>query len=191
MRVPFRPGLVLGTDIAYLPRFLDMEEPNFTRLRSLARRVLTKTEYASMTDIAPMLDVCADRNNPVFQDRAVRHKLRSFVAGRWAAKEAAKKAWGAELLSWQQLEVTARGDEGRPTIHCFLPTDGTGHADAKEMITSQLASLSISHDQDYATAVVLAEPLHPTLRAEFERIMREARAKTDGSLTHKPEQRSI
>ena len=142
-----------------------------------------------MTKSWPIMNLRVDSERRTHNDRATEHKLRDYIAGRWAAKEAAKKAWGADLLSWQQLEVTARGDEGRPTIHCFLPTDKLEHPDADRMITSQQASLSISHDQDYATAVVLAEPLHPKLRAEFVKIKSEARAKTDGSLEHKPEQK--
>lgn len=33
------------------------------------------------------------------------HNLKQALAGRWAAKEAAKKAWGATLVSWKDLSV--------------------------------------------------------------------------------------
>lgn len=77
-----------------------------------------------------------------------------FLAGRWAAKEALGKAmgWGIRApLSWQQVAV-ARDDEGKPYFvftapaQAFMEARGVGHC-----------HLSISHDGDYACAMVVAE----------------------------------
>ena len=71
-----------------------------------------------------------------------RDKL-SFLAGRWAAKEAAKKAcpW---ISGWDQVEIL-NGPTGEPLITVQgLPNGETLH-------------VSISHEREYAVGVVIRE----------------------------------
>jgi len=69
------------------------------------------------------------------------------LAARFAAKEAAKKALELDGVSWRDLEV-ARGDTGacRLVLHGVASTAASGR---------ELA-LSMSHEGDHATAVVIA-----------------------------------
>jgi len=69
------------------------------------------------------------------------------LAARFAAKEAAKKALGLDGVGWRELEVV-REDSGA----CELVLHGAARAAAG---TCTLA-LSMSHEGDHATAVVIA-----------------------------------
>ncbi|MBS1704777.1 MAG: holo-ACP synthase [Armatimonadetes bacterium] len=66
-----------------------------------------------------------------------------YVAGRWAAKEAAKKAFPL-IEKWHQVEVLT-GPDGRPTmwVHGF-PALWKWH-------------VSITHERSHAAAVVVLE----------------------------------
>jgi len=72
------------------------------------------------------------------------------LAARFAAKEAAKKALGLDGVSWRELEV-ARAADGAPS----LVLHGAARAAAGEC---ELA-MSMSHEGDHATAVVIARTL--------------------------------
>ena len=72
------------------------------------------------------------------------------LAARFAAKEAAFKALGLDVASWRQIEVT-RAPSGR----CALSLHGAARDAAAEAGVVEL-SVSLSHEGDYATAVVLA-----------------------------------
>jgi len=61
------------------------------------------------------------------------------LAARFAAKEAAKKALRLDGVGWTELEVVRAADGA-----CELHYNGTRHA------------MSMSHDGDHATAIVLA-----------------------------------
>ena len=77
----------------------------------------------------------------------------SRLAGRWAAKEAAMKALGRGLgeVAMTDLEVLAE-PSGAPRLHL---SGSAGAAAGAAGWTSW--SVSISHDGDYATAVVVAQ----------------------------------
>jgi holo-[acyl-carrier protein] synthase len=73
-----------------------------------------------------------------------------WLAGRFAAKEAARKAshgGGASSISWKDVQVRTEGSGsgGRPEV-VYLNANGGGH----------VGKLSISHDGDYVVATVLA-----------------------------------
>jgi len=70
------------------------------------------------------------------------------LAVRWAAKEAFFKASASSALSWRDVAVRRR-DSGRPTL------DLRGRARA--VLGSGTAHVSLSHDGDYAVAVVVLE----------------------------------
>jgi holo-[acyl-carrier protein] synthase len=84
------------------------------------------------------------------------------LAARFAAKEAAVKALGlAERgVGWRQIEVTRQ-----PSGSCALRLHGAARDAAVEAGVAELA-VSLSHEGDYATAIVLAmrnrqENAHP------------------------------
>lgn len=106
-----------------------------------------------------------------------------WLAGRWAAKEAAMKAWGAGLLSWKDVRVvidtdapSAHDNTSRPVKIVCQPNQGKGDDFGEmeeELRLRQDARLSISHDGEYCVATVIAEPLSEGLLAVF---MNRARA---------------
>ena len=69
------------------------------------------------------------------------------LAARFAAKEAAKKALGLDGIGWRELEVV-RADTGA----CELVLHGA----ARDAAGARSLALSMSHEGDHATAVVIA-----------------------------------
>ena len=83
----------------------------------------------------------------------------SWLAGRWAAKEAAKKAWGAQALGFKDVRVEIC-ERGEVQIVCHgWKTSAVGQALEE---AEQVGRLSISHDGEYAVATVMATPLQIT-----------------------------
>ena len=80
----------------------------------------------------------------------------SWLAGRWAAKEAAKKAWGAQKLGFKDVRVETNEGGEVQIVCCGWTTGGVGQL-PKE--AEQVGRLSISHDGDFAIATVMATPL--------------------------------
>lgn len=74
------------------------------------------------------------------------------LAGRWAAKEAAMKALRSGLGEVSMIDIEVRPEaSGAPTLHL----SGRAAARAADAGWTQW-SVSISHDGQYATAVVVA-----------------------------------
>jgi holo-[acyl-carrier protein] synthase len=74
------------------------------------------------------------------------------LAARFAAKEAVAKAFGTGIgrISWQDIEIR-RGRSGEPVLHL--------HGAARKMAEEQNIntwSLSLSHTQSHAIAIVVA-----------------------------------
>lgn len=92
---------------------------------------------------------------------AVPERTAERLAARFAAKEATMKAIGLleEPLSWRDIEV-CRGPSG----DCTVSLRGTAQRAAGMAGVADLA-LSMSHEGDYATAVVIAR-LNDSLRHE-------------------------
>lgn len=124
-------GMFIGTDVVHVPSFasqLDQEGSTFLR-------VFTDRECRA----------CAPK-----ADRA------ASLAARWAAKEAYIKAWSQKLygappiidpaeLNFAEIEVV-QDAFGRPTLEL--------HGDVAALGVP-VASVSLSHDGDYAMATVL------------------------------------
>jgi len=76
------------------------------------------------------------------------------LAARFAAKEAVKKALDLDGVGWRDIEVV-RGASGFLGVRLH----GAARAAAEQLGNPQLA-LSMSHEGDYATAIVIA-PCQP------------------------------
>lgn len=127
-------------------------------------QVSTGFDLVYIPDFAAQLEVPGTRFGQVFTDREWRHLRGSAdsaasAAGLWAAKEALVKAWSARLFGqpsviseeefdWREVQVI-HDAWGRPA----LSFSGRVH----EALTGhglRSASVSISHDADYAAAWV-------------------------------------
>jgi holo-[acyl-carrier protein] synthase len=139
---PFK--LSIGTDIVYLPRIHRLISQREGRsLLPFAKRILHPFELRDLS-----------RRHPNWQDQGERTSgssanLVKWLGGRFAAKEAARKAMGATILGWKDVRVEVAEGSGQPRIVCMTRT-------AKGEDVEQEAKLSISHDGDYVTATVLA-----------------------------------
>ncbi|OAL39466.1 hypothetical protein AYO20_01336 [Fonsecaea nubica] len=172
MRAPFPLALRIGTDIVATNRISALLQPDVRRLVRLANRFLVPAELEDLRRRFPHWQDDAGR-----QDQLARKQVVAWIAGRWASKEAAKKAWDASLLSFRDLRVGIESD-GAVHVVCDTHPEITATSDDSTIkVTEQVAQLSISHDGEYAIATVLATPLHPDISAELGRRKAEAEAK--------------
>ncbi len=163
MRIPFKPKLRIGTDIIAVKRILDYTAPDSERLQRLTKRFLHLKELQDLGRRFPWFRQLETRG------RTDNQSLANWVAGRWAAKEAAKKAWGAYRISFQDLRVEPNPDTGQPVIVC------NSSPVSVEDATEQEALLSISHDGDYAVATVIATPLQSGILEDLKKAKAEVR----------------
>ena len=170
MRIPFPSDLLIGTDIVYLPRLF--KSP--AQFEKLARRILLPDEHEHFNLKFP------DRAEDKVAKGSRVTRAQEWLGGRWAAKEAAKKAWGAPLVGFQDLRVRVKNNGGGLQIWCTPFPTGFSHHD------EQAAQLTISHDGEYAVATVLAAPLHESVIAELGRRKAEAEKKVNvqAAVTH-------
>ncbi|KAL2396976.1 hypothetical protein ABEF93_005404 [Exophiala dermatitidis] len=170
MRVPFPLSLRVGTDIVATNRILCPLNPDYKRLTRLAARFLHPKELDDLARRFPRW------NDSQVHDGPKRHQLAAWLAGRWAAKEAAKKAWDATLLGFRDLRVEPEAG-GRVQMICDIRLEQDSAQINRTTITEQAAQLSISHDGDYTIATVMATPLHQDISAELSRRKAEAEAR--------------
>ncbi len=172
MRAPFPLALRVGTDIVATSRFLSPHQPDIRRLIKLTNRFLLPQELDDLTRRFPSWQDAHAQEHERF-----RTQIAAWVAGRWAAKEAAKKAWDASLVGFRDLRVEA-DSAGAVQIICDtrLPAR-TPSVSSTVKVNEQVAQLSISHDKDYTVATVLATSLHPDIKAELHNRKAEAEAK--------------
>lgn len=173
MRIPFPSTLSVGTDIVSIARFAKYLGPNNeSRLSQLTARFLVRAE------IRDFKTRFGTQELQFQQDTRNVNRAASWLAGRWAAKEAAKKAWGANLLSFKDLRIEA-GPSGAVEVVC-APASGPAAAKSASIL-EQVAKLSISHEMDatagFAVATVLATPLHQDIVSELERQKAQAEGK--------------
>ena len=164
MRVPFPLSLRVGTDIIATGRILCPVKPDQRRLVRLTKRYLHPSELYILERRFPAWKALESSSE------SQRRQLSGWLAGRWAAKEAAKKAWGATHLSFTDLKVETEIG-GSVQIVCDV---GRGSEDGSKSlpndsnrVTEQIAQLSISHDGDYTIATVIATPLHTDIMTEL------------------------
>ena len=159
MRIPFTRDLSIGTDIVRIQRIRDLiwnkalPTPQKERIPRFLTRILHPKERLDFNARFPGLEeLLAVESNIRTRNR---ENTARWLAGRWAAKEAAKKAWGATKLGFKDVRVEICAD-GQVQVVCHGKIfTHNGELDDAE----QVGKLSISHDGDYATATVLATPL--------------------------------
>jgi holo-[acyl-carrier protein] synthase len=143
-RVAFPYSLSIGTDIVHLLRIRRLVSKREGRtLVPFARRILHPLEFLDLSHRHPKWE--AQRE----QTRVESDSVIQWLGGRFAAKEAARKAIGATMLGWKDVRVEVKGDSGQPCV--VYNAQGS-----KEEHIEHEAKLSISHDGDYVIATVLA-----------------------------------
>lgn len=151
--IPFPFALNIGTDIVHLPRISRLLNRGgyFTRF---TRRILCEQEQRDFrTRFALPLHavspaVSAESDPPREPPTIISADMTRWLAGRFAAKEAARKAapTGAATTGWKDVMVRVgeADQEGRPEVVYLGPEGG------------RVGKLSISHDGEYVVATVLA-----------------------------------
>eukprot|EP00002_Diphylleia_rotans_P009674 TRINITY_DN2004_c0_g1_i2.p1 TRINITY_DN2004_c0_g1~~TRINITY_DN2004_c0_g1_i2.p1 ORF type:complete len:141 (+),score=31.37 TRINITY_DN2004_c0_g1_i2:99-521(+) len=130
-------GIVgIGTDIALLARFAPFAATHTAHTPTrLATKILHPSELLTLARVDS------------------HHAVASFLAARWAAKEAIYKACccvrGAGLLF---PEIQILSEQGRPQVILH----GSSKAHAEKMMIDRI-HLSISHDGPYVLAFSIAE----------------------------------
>lgn len=115
MRISFPHSLSIGTDIIRLSRLF--KSPH--TFRKLVLRILQPVEQQVFFERFGTLSI---ENAP--EHSITERKRHEWLGGRWAAKEAAKKAWGASLLSFKDLRIETAPD-GDIVVVCALLGEGS------------------------------------------------------------------
>lgn len=157
--IPFPLALNVGTDIVHIPRIsrLIARSPVYstttrTYLHKFVRRILSEPEQAHFFSKFPHYSPPAPQGTTIPPARANPRDsadMASWLAGRFAAKEAARKAapGGAASISWKEVIVRVEPEgKGRPEVVYLKRGETTGY----------VGKLSISHDGEYVVATVIA-----------------------------------
>ncbi|PKS09089.1 hypothetical protein jhhlp_003703 [Lomentospora prolificans] len=137
--LPFPFPLYVGTDICRVSRILSLLT-NPTRGRRFVDRVLSPEERA----LSRVRRVLGERYHGTGPWGDL--KTAEFIAGRFAAKEAAFKAHPFRRLTWHDIVIRPadESEESGPIVAVIRGEEA-----------DQMSMVSISHDGDYATAVCL------------------------------------
>lgn len=168
LRIPISIPYTIGTDIVRIKRIHDLvfgklQNDSGKRPSRFLSRILHPMERQDFDKRFPaafnLLDNEHAQNSNDGLTAQFRDTTSSWLAGRWAAKEAAKKAWGAQTLGFKDVRVEIC-DGGEVQILCHgWKTSATGQPPEE---AEQVGRLSISHDGEYAVAMVIATPLQLT-----------------------------
>ncbi|EGD89394.1 hypothetical protein H112_03014 [Trichophyton rubrum D6] len=164
-QIPFPFALNIGTDIVHIPRIQRLVARSVaastsldpaaatnqkTSLSRFVRRILCEQEQAYFKSKFRLSSIASDVQLPPQPITAqTSTEIARWLAGRFAAKEAARKAapGGASSVSWKEVMIRAEaGGDGRPEVVYFREGGSVG----------QLGKLSISHDGEYVVATVIA-----------------------------------
>ncbi|KAL1957262.1 hypothetical protein VTO42DRAFT_6168 [Malbranchea cinnamomea] len=145
----FPLSLNVGTDIVHIPRIHRLITST-TYLNRFTRRILCDQELQFFrTKFLPSQNVTDLPRAPSGFISSDTQAMARWLAGRFAAKEAARKAapGGAASISWKDVMVRVEDETGgRPEV-VYLQKGGA---------MAELGKLSISHDGEYVVATVLA-----------------------------------
>jgi holo-[acyl-carrier protein] synthase len=129
----------VGVDLVHVPSFAEqLTQPG--------------SRFSSVFSVGERADAVARELSPA--------RLNAFWAARWAAREAAVKAWSSTLYG----DAPPYGDEVLAQIEVACDAWGRPrlvlHGDVAAALADFDAALSLSHDGDYAIAyVVLSDAL--------------------------------
>lgn len=168
-RVPITLPYHIGTDLVHINRIRELiarklqANDGGKRLSRFLDRVLHPLErqdfnqkFPAFVNFSTSKDLQGGNHDLTTQF----HKAcGTWLAGRWAAKEAAKKAWGAQTLGFKDVRVEVC-EGGAVQMVCSGWRKLA--ADQQPERVEQLGRLSISHDGEYAIATVMATPLEIT-----------------------------
>ncbi|KAH0536129.1 hypothetical protein FGG08_006972 [Glutinoglossum americanum] len=166
---PFPYPISVGIDICKIHRIYDLiSKDNGKWHRPFLRKIFNPRELKALQQTLKEKQL-PPTNGQTHNTRG----LAEFLAGRWAAKEAAIKAIRSRRVRFH--EITIGSKDGRP--HMLIDTPprpqttkntpgnkaalrqlggGTGNEVEGEAEEAHEARLSISHDGAYATAIVIA-----------------------------------
>ncbi|KAL2832447.1 4'-phosphopantetheinyl transferase superfamily [Aspergillus cavernicola] len=161
--LPFPLALNIGTDIVHLPRITRLiTRPTY--LTRFTRIILSEPEQHDFhtrfsLPSLPLPVLNSSKSGPA--SIQISADMTRWLAGRFAAKEAARKAAprGAGSLGWKDVVVrVGEGDrdgdaKGRPEVVYF---DRSGDSREEGEWQGRVGRLSISHDGEYVVATVLA-----------------------------------
>ena len=140
-RIPFPFNFAVGTDICQISRVREIVLRGKTQ--SFVHKFLNQTEIEWLSKKVPDWRMESRRGSK-------NDILVNYLAGRWAAKEAARKAIGARYLRQTGVTVSVRED-GRPEV--LYPV-----WDEERKQSEKVGLCSISHDGTHAVASVVAVP---------------------------------
>ncbi|PLB50598.1 4'-phosphopantetheinyl transferase [Aspergillus steynii IBT 23096] len=146
--LPFPFALNIGTDIVHLPRITRLLNHRGGYFDRFTRRILCEQEQRDFRTRFALPPSPTESTPPRQPPSIISADMTRWLAGRFAAKEAARKAapTGAATTGWKDVMIrVGEGDqEGRPEIVYLGPHGG------------KVGKLSISHDGEYVVATVLA-----------------------------------
>lgn len=159
--LPFPLALNIGTDIVHIPRITRLltQRDYLTRF---TRRILSAREQHDFTN--RFKETLQLRTPTPSKSPLITPEMTRWLAGRFAAKEAARKAapGGAASIGWKDVIVHVQEEEGgtavggasrRPEVLYLGAGDGDGEGSGRP---GRVGRLSISHDGEYVVATVLA-----------------------------------
>ncbi|KAJ5128622.1 Phosphopantetheinyl transferase PptB [Penicillium atrosanguineum] len=169
--LPFPLPLRIGTDIVHTPRISRLLN-RADYLTRFTRRILDPQEQADFTTrFKETLALHGTSTNP-----PITADMTRWLAGRFAAKEAARKAApeGAAEIGWKDVVVRAQGGIGNKEDKSSIP-EIVYWPEGRSGNPGSVGRLSISHDGEYAFATVLAwtgdvhSHSHPQLKGKEEK----------------------
>ncbi|GLB21991.1 hypothetical protein AtubIFM61612_002544 [Aspergillus tubingensis] len=120
--IPFPFALNIGTDIVHLPRITRLlARPNYlTRFTHRILHAREQQDFRTRFSLPPI-----PSQLPTTPSISISPDMTRWLAGRFAAKEAARKAAprGAAHISWKDVVVTVGEEGGRPEV-VYLDGDG-------------------------------------------------------------------
>ncbi|KAJ5532251.1 hypothetical protein N7494_008803 [Penicillium frequentans] len=174
--IPFPFALNVGTDIVHLPRITALLTRRGNYLTRFTRRILCDQEqrdfHHRFKESLSLQSQSQNNSDTPTRSSIVTADMTRWLAGRFAAKEAARKAApdGAASIGWKDVMVWVQEEPSSD-----LDTDvNTGVAQshlvnglsrkpeivylgtAEDGSDSRVGKLSISHDGEYVIATVLA-----------------------------------
>ncbi|CUS15614.1 unnamed protein product [Tuber aestivum] len=136
----------IGVDLLHLPRLTRLLTKRPSYAHRFARRILTKSEYRQFLKSTSTTTTTMTGLGMV-----------KWLGVRWAAKEAAFKAFGTRRggLVWGDVEV-GYYDSGQPFLWLFKGCGGgEGLEIAEGVVERRRGGLSISHDGEYLVAMAM------------------------------------